>query len=173
MMSKVFSIDLYTQEAGNKDFDDDFQIYWKDIKYTVKNSLLTRAIKRLQGLKEVSKSKEILHGINGSIKCGELMAFMGPSGCGKSTLLECIVGKRVKGKTGDALLFGQNLEKISVSFIPQRNDFLNKLTVRETIMFATKLQIANKLNDRTLEYLHDENGKIILTKLGGKEYCSI
>jgi ABC-type multidrug transport system ATPase subunit len=40
----------------------------------------------------IAENKEIIHGINGAFRAGELTAIMGPSGAGKSTLLNILAG---------------------------------------------------------------------------------
>ncbi|RWS21895.1 ABC transporter sub-family G-like protein 1, partial [Leptotrombidium deliense] len=152
--------------------ESDFEIIWQQVKFKVRNSIFTRLGKRIQGLKGVPKKLTILHGINGNIRSGELMALMGPSGAGKTTLMESIVGKREYGKSGNVYIYGQNLRDVKVSFIAQHNYFLKYLTVRETILFATKIHSATKLMEKTLEPLYDDQGNILNIDLAGSEYCA-
>lgn len=42
----------------------------------------------------IAVKKEILHGIYGAFRAGELTAIMGPSGSGKSTLMNVLTGYR-------------------------------------------------------------------------------
>ena len=47
-------------------------------------------------IKDVRKhygKKEVLKGVNLSVKEGEIISVLGPSGCGKSTLLNIIAGR--------------------------------------------------------------------------------
>jgi Fe-S cluster assembly ATP-binding protein len=59
--------------------------------------------------------KEILKGVNLTLKSGELTALMGPNGSGKSTLAYALMGHpKYKVTKGRALLDGQDLLKLSV-----------------------------------------------------------
>ncbi|XP_018367293.1 PREDICTED: ATP-binding cassette sub-family G member 1-like [Trachymyrmex cornetzi] len=61
----------------------ELDLTFRDIRYRVKEwSIRNFSI----------SEKEILHGINGEFKSGELVAIMGPSGAGKSTLLNALAG---------------------------------------------------------------------------------
>ncbi len=59
--------------------------------------------------------KEILRGVNLTLKSGELTALMGPNGSGKSTLAYALMGHpKYKVTRGRALLDGQDLLALSV-----------------------------------------------------------
>jgi phospholipid/cholesterol/gamma-HCH transport system ATP-binding protein len=56
--------------------------------------------------------REILHGINLSVRQGEIMVIMGGSGSGKSTLLNALLGL-LRPSSGSIRLLGQDLNAIS------------------------------------------------------------
>ena len=60
------------------------------------------------------EGKEILKGVNLTMKTGEIHAIMGPNGTGKSTLSESIMGNPAyKITQGDVLLDGESLQACS------------------------------------------------------------
>ena len=59
--------------------------------------------------------KEILKGLNLTIKTGEVNVIMGPNGTGKSTLASIIMGKRSYEVTkGDIILDGKSILPLEV-----------------------------------------------------------
>ncbi|RWS29256.1 ABC transporter-like protein 12 [Leptotrombidium deliense] len=170
--NKSLSSDQFCVDE-NEEMNDSFQLIWRHLKYTVYNSKVDRFVQRMQGFHNTPEWKEILHNISGNIRSGQLMAFMGPSGSGKSTLLECVVDKRVRGKGGDVIIAGDELKNITISFVAQKNNFSPQFTVRETILFAAKLQIATKVKQGTIEHLYDDDGHQIAVRAGSSQYCSI
>ncbi|XP_034942024.1 ATP-binding cassette sub-family G member 1-like [Chelonus insularis] len=91
--------------------------------------------------------KEILHGVSGEFRAGELTAIMGPSGAGKSTLLNVLAGFTVQGMTGQVLVNGKERMpyserwKRTSTYIHQDSLPRAKLTVGEAMTLAANLKL--------------------------------
>jgi len=91
-----------------------------------------------------------------------MLAVMGPSGCGKTTLLDTLAG-RMRGniKTSGALAVnghGTSLAFGKAAYVAQEAQLAGALTVRETLLFAARIRLANltkpemdELVDRLIE----------------------
>lgn len=91
------------------------------------------------------KRKLILDRQSGEIHGGQLTAIIGPSGAGKSTLLECLAGRRSLRLSGHVYLeyppeYVAAGQRVRISFIAQKDTVIAMLTVRETLLFASKLK---------------------------------
>ena len=78
----------------------------------------------IKGLKASINNKDILKGLNISIKSGELHAIMGPNGSGKSTLANVLSGKNGYKVSGELKYKGQDLEEIPIEERAQKGIFL-------------------------------------------------
>ena len=63
------------------------------------------ALLEINSLQAKVEEKQILNGINLSIKPGEVHAIMGPNGSGKSTLSNVLAGNESYEQTGGTVLF--------------------------------------------------------------------
>ena len=70
--------------------------------------------------------KEILKGLNLSVKAGEVHAIMGPNGAGKSTLASVVAGKEeYKATEGSIFLEGEDIEELSPDERAHKGIFLS------------------------------------------------
>ena len=91
------------------------------------------------------KTKRILKEQSGEIRSGTLTGLMGPSGAGKSTLLNCITGRYTSVgslKLGGTIsvTYPSDHKHLKVSFVPQKDHLFDYFTVKETLLFASKIK---------------------------------
>jgi len=100
------------------------------------------------------KRKEVLKGIYGEARPGEMHALMGPSGAGKSTFMDCLALRKSVGElSGQLLLNGQPATKSFIrktAYVPQDDNFVPTMTTWETLSFyANVILPQNKFNRAT------------------------
>lgn len=112
------------------------------------------------------EKKNVLKGVSGRFKSGELTAILGPSGAGKSSLLNILTGFTTNGVKG-VLDMGKkssssNGQKMC-SYILQEDNLYPFFTVNETMLIAANLKISSRcmsqkdkqiLIDNILDTLH-------------------
>lgn len=84
--------------------------------------------------------KYLLNHVSGQIHSGQMVALMGPSGAGKSTLLNCIGMRGTDNITAGSITISGSVKKVKICLVPQTDEFYDRFSVRETIMYATRLK---------------------------------
>ena len=90
----------------------------------------------LTNLRREYDQKVALHGLNLSVKTGEVFAFLGPNGAGKTTTIKIITGL-LRPTSGSATVNGYNLAtdglkaRALMSYVPDEPYLYDKLTARE------------------------------------------
>jgi ATP-binding cassette subfamily G (WHITE) protein 2 len=90
--------------------------------------------------------KQILSGVQGIARPGEVFAIMGASGAGKTTFLDILARKNKRGLVeGDFYVNGEKVSdseyKNVVGFVDQEDTMLPTLTVHETILTSALLRL--------------------------------
>lgn len=107
-------------------------------------------------------NKQILKGVSGCFKSGELTAIMGPSGAGKSSLLNILTGlerKNVGGKvsyiTGKIQQSWSDYKK-QACYIQQDDQLYPLFTVNEIMTMAADLKLGQSLNNKGKQMVIDD-----------------
>jgi len=83
---------------------------------------------------------EVLHGIDLSVKPGEIVAVVGRNGMGKSTLMKSLIGT-IPSKSGEVMVDGADVTALpsharvarGLAYVPQGRQIFGAMTVRENI----------------------------------------
>ncbi|EDW70940.1 ATP-binding cassette subfamily G member 4 [Drosophila virilis] len=118
----------------------------------------------------VSGQRQILKGVSGSFRNGQLSAIMGPSGAGKSSLLNAISGFRRTGVKGSI-----KIKRDNACYITQDDHHQTLLTVEElmNLSYDLKLKQRHKKEEILTEILKNLNlnnrRNVTAEKLSGGE----
>ena len=147
-----------------------------------------------------SKVKQILETQSGQVSSGHLIGIIGPSGAGKSTLLNCLTGRYrdQHGMTGSVYVtpIASSFETlntsssavipykkiknkmINVAFIPQKDNLFLNFTVKETLIFASKMKnnreslVASGGSDDSVNEFDHEKEALKVLKYLNLESCA-
>ncbi|KAL4716397.1 hypothetical protein ACJJTC_006759 [Scirpophaga incertulas] len=105
--------------------------------------------------------RDILKGVSGNFKPGELTAIMGPSGAGKTTLLNILAGYITRGAKGEISVNGvcacasKSAGRGGARYIRQQDDLRNHLTVYEAMSLAAALKLADFTSQERKEKVYE------------------
>lgn len=110
-----------------------------------------------RGLKKNYGSRQVVKGVDLSVKSGEVVGLLGPNGAGKTTTFYMVVGL-VVADDGDIELDGRSIARLpiykrarlGVSYLPQEASVFRKLSVEDNIRAILEMQV-------------DENGRALDT----------
>lgn len=173
--SKEVCIPLLEQGAiARDDQTNSLTLSWRDVSFQVSLSAkcclsLPNKIKRPN-----SSNLQILKAQSGQLTSGQLIGIIGPSGAGKSTLLNCLTGryKEKDGVSGSIDISGRTTDGIDIAFIPQHEALFGCFTIRETLLFASRVKNKDVVVDNGHKVFdHDKAVNTLITALK-LESCS-
>ena len=125
------------------------------IKLIHKDEQMTITI-QISKLSKNYKKQQVLTELNWSIKQGDVIGLLGKNGAGKSTLINAILNIN-PADSGSIALLGEDNKiltpetKARIGFVPQQNDEIAWLTIKELILF--KKQFYTHWNDEKVAEL--------------------
>eukprot|EP00899_Mesostigma_viride_P012079 jgi/Mesvir1/20872/Mv07952-RA.1 len=104
---------------------------------------------------------EILRGVSGHCRAGDLLAIMGSSGGGKTSLLNCLSGRLATGRVeGTILLNNQPLVRSDFkrmhAYVTQDDLMMETQTPRELLLFSARLRLSADVNTAKLRLIVDK-----------------
>lgn len=128
----------------------------------------------VQGLRKEYGDLVAVNNISFAVKLGEVFAFLGPNGAGKTTTVEMIEYIR-KPTSGVIKLLGEDIKtsfdqvKERIGILPQEYRSFERLTVRETLDFFSKLYKKHADIDEVITAmdLKDQEKKLYMNLSGG------
>ena len=129
----------------------------------------------VQGLHKNIKGKGILKDISFEVAEGECVALIGPNGAGKTTLLDCLLGDKLvtSGQVSiqDLPVTSSKLD-YTRSYLPQENVIVQKLKVKELIVFFQKIypnHLSNQEIDQLLQFEQQQKEQFAEKLSGGQK----
>ena len=101
------------------------------------------------GLKKKLGKREIIKGINLSVKEGEIFGFLGPNGAGKTTTIRMLVGL-IAPNAGEIKICGKNIQKNkeealkNVGAVVENPELYKYLSGRENLMQIARIRKVSK-----------------------------
>ena len=101
------------------------------------------------GLKKKLGKREIIKGINLSVKEGEIFSFLGPNGAGKTTTIRMLVGL-IAPNEGEIKICGKNIQKNkeealkNVGAVVENPELYKYLSGRENLMQIARIRKVSK-----------------------------
>ncbi|KAI7830244.1 P-loop containing nucleoside triphosphate hydrolase protein [Gamsiella multidivaricata] len=101
--------------------------------------------------------RALLSNITTKATPGRVLAIMGPSGSGKTTLLDLLADRQARnvGKLQGEILLNDvpikeygSIRKRLVGYVTQEDDFIETLTVLETLTFAAKMRLPRSMSNK-------------------------
>jgi len=144
-------------------------------KVTFKKPSPTRDLAiEVSNLKKVYDDLIAVNNISFSVKKGEIFAFLGPNGAGKTTTVEIIESIR-RPTAGAIKILGKDIStsfnevKEKIGILPQEFHSFERLTVRETLEFFSKLFKKRSSIDEIIDAmdLKDQGNKLYMNLSGG------
>ncbi|XP_054164304.1 uncharacterized protein LOC128961998 [Oppia nitens] len=116
-----------------------------------------------------SPEKLILRSVSGCVEFGTLTALMGPSGAGKTSLLLALNGRYQELMTRESMVYMSPNRRVRRCFIgqDQREHLMTGLTVRQSIVYASKLKNSSAVSgDRLLvHHSHESIARKLMQEL--------